>query len=101
MEKLKVIWSDRAKMQLRSIHDYIKYKLKSPQGAKSVKQDILETSKSIVFTEQYEVDEIQPEYRRMLVRHYKILYKEKQNKIYILAIFDTLQSPERQLKNDY
>jgi len=86
---------------LKSIHDYIKYKLKSPQGAKNVKQDILNTSKSIVFSEQYEVDEIQSEYRRMLVRHYKILYKEQQNKIYILAIFDTLQSPERQLTNDY
>ena len=86
---------------MKSIHDYIKYKLKSPQGAKNVKQDILNTSKSIVFSEQYEVDEIQSEYRRMLVRHYKILYKEQQNKIYILAIFDTLQSPERQLTNDY
>lgn len=76
MSALKVIWSKRAKSQLKAIHDYIKYKLKSPQAAQNVKIDILKTAGSIVFAAQYEVDEIQPEYRRMLVRHYKILYKE-------------------------
>jgi len=101
MVALKIVWSNRVKAQLKSIHDYIKNKLKSPQGAKNVKQDILNTSKSIVFVEQYEVDEIQPEYRRMLVRHYKILYKEKKGKIHILGVFDTQQSTERQAKDNY
>ena len=101
MAVLKVIWSNRAKAQLKSIHDYIKDKLKSPQGAKNVKRDILKTARSIVFAEQYEVDEIQPEYRRMLVRHYKILYKEKQGKIHILGVFDTQQSTDRQASDNY
>lgn len=101
MSSKQVVWSKRAKSQLKSIHDYIKVKLKSPQGARNVRLDILATSKSIVFAEQYEVDEIQPEYRRMIVRHYKILYKEKQGKIHILGVFDTQQSTERQANNDY
>ena len=101
MATLKIVWSNRAKAQLKSIHDYIKNKLKSPQGAGNVKRDILNISKSIVFAEQYEVDEIQPEYRRMLVRHYKILYKEKQGDIHILGVFDTQQSTERQANDDY
>jgi len=101
MAALKVVWSNRAKAQLKSIHDYIKNKLKSPQGASNVKRDILKTSKSIVFVEQYEVDEIQPEYRRMLVRHYKILYKEKQGKIHVLGVFDTQQSTKKQVDNNY
>lgn len=101
MKTLKVIWSNSAKIQLKSIHDYIKNKLKSPQGARNVKEDILNTSKSIVFAEQYEIDEIQPEYRRMLVRHYKILYKEKHGEIHILGIFDTQQSTEKQANIDY
>jgi len=101
MVTLKVVWSNRARVQLKSIHDYIKNKLQSPQGARNIKRDILNTSKSIVFAEQYEVDDIQPEYRRMLVRHYKILYKEKQDKIHILGIFDTQQSTERQANDDY
>lgn len=61
MAALEVIWSNKAKGQLKSVHDYIKNTLKSPQAARNVKRDILNTSKSIVFAEQYEVDEIQPE----------------------------------------
>ena len=49
MAVLRVIWSKRAQAQLKSIHDYIKIELKSLQGARNVKQDILKTSKSIVF----------------------------------------------------
>ncbi|PCE64847.1 type II toxin-antitoxin system RelE/ParE family toxin [Sediminicola luteus] len=101
MAGLKVIWSNRAIAQLKSIHDYIRDELKSPQGARNVRLDILKTTGSIVFAEQYEVDEIQPEYRRMLVRHYKILYKEVEGKIHILTVFDTQQSTERQAKDNY
>jgi len=101
MSKLKVIWSNRAKAQLKSIYDYIKYKKKSPQGAANVRKDILQASKNIVFETQYQEDEIEPEYRRIVVRHYKLLYKEKDGKILILRLFDTYQSTERQLKDDY
>lgn len=101
MGKLKVIWSNRAKAQLKSIHDYIKYKKKSPQGATNVKRDILQASKDIVYADQYQQDEIEPDYRRIVVRHYKLLYKEKDGNILILRLFDTYQSTERQLKDDY
>jgi len=98
---MKVIWSNTAKAQLKKIHDYIKYKLQSPQGAKNVKQDILTASREVTFIEQYEVDEIQSEYRKITVRHYKLLYKEKNGKIYILRLFDELQSPEKQKEDKY
>ena len=54
MGKLKVIWTNRAKAQLKSIHDYIKYIKKSPQGAANVRKDILQASRSIVFETQYQ-----------------------------------------------
>ncbi len=101
MGKLKVIWSNKAKTQLKVIHDYIKYKKKSPQGATNVKNDILKASREIVYQTQYQKDEIQPEYRRIIVRHYKLLYKEKGDMILILRLFDTYQSIERQAKDDY
>lgn len=101
MSKLKVIWSNRAKAQLKSIHDYIKNEKKSPQGAANVKRDILKASRNIVFETQYQQDEIESEYRRIVVRHYKLLYKEKNGNILILRLFDTYQSRERQLKDDY
>lgn len=101
MTKLKVIWTNRAIDQLRAIHDYIKYNNRSPQGAINVKNDILSASKGIVFKDQYQQDEIQPEYRRIIVRHYKLLYKEKDGNIYILRVFDTYQSAKRQIEDDY
>lgn len=75
------------------IFEYIK--LKSPQGAKNVVRDIIKQSKSIHFTEQYQVDEFLGEpYRRMVVRNYKIIYKiQSEAEIRILQIFDTRQNP--------
>src|SRR5690606_8101171 len=98
MNKLKVIWSQKAKAQLKSIHDYLKYEKKTPQGAANVKKDILQASREVTFENQYQRDEIEPEYRRIIVRHYKLLYKEKGGKILILRIFDTYQEPKKQLE---
>ena len=98
MGKLKVIWSQKAKVQLKSIHDYLKYEKKTPQGAANVKNDILQASREVTFEDQYQRDEIEPEYRRIIVRHYKLLYKEKDGKILILRLFDTYQNPKKQLE---
>lgn len=74
MERVtKVIWTNSAKEELKTIYKF--FKQKSSQGALSLKTDILETVKSIVFAEQYQKDEIESEYRRIIVRDYKILYK--------------------------
>lgn len=66
MDKLKIVWTDQAKTALKSIFDY--YKEKSPQGAKNVKSDILKSTKQVLFAQQYQVDEINSNYRRIVVR---------------------------------
>lgn len=71
MKALKIIWADDAKKALKTIHAY--YKKKSVKGADNVKRDLLEAPKTIRFSKQYQVDEINPEYRRIIVRDYKIL----------------------------
>lgn len=96
--KLKTLWTNRAKAQLKQIHDYIKYVKKSPQGAANVKRDILEASRGVTYTEQYQKDDFNSEYRRIIVRHYKLVYKESKGKIYILRVFDTFQDPNRLLE---
>ena len=90
---IKILWDNQAKADLKLIFEYIK--LKSPQGAKNVVRDIIKQSKSIHFTEQYQVDEFLGEpYRRMVVRNYKIIYKiQSEAEIRILQIFDTRQNP--------
>lgn len=100
MAKLKTVWTDRAKAQLKHIYDYLKYEKKTPQGAANVKNDLIRASKEVIFAEQYQKDDINPNYRRIVVRHYKLIYKEEKGKIIILRVFDTLQSPQRLMKGN-
>ncbi len=100
MAKLKTEWTDKAKAQLRQIHDYLKYEKKTPQGAANVKADLIRASKEVTYYEQYQKDGINPDYRRIVVRHYKLIYKEERGKIIILRVFDTLQSPERLMEGN-
>ena len=97
-KKIKILWDTNAKSDLKCIFDYLK--IKSLQGAKNVVADILLQTKSIHFSEQYQVDEILgAPYRRMIVRNYKIVYKvHSESEIRILAIFDARQNPEKMKK---
>lgn len=88
----RIIWSKQAIAAVKSIYDY--YKEKSLQGAKNVKTDLLQSPKTIHFSKQYQVDDINPNYRRIVVRDYKILYKEKNNVIQVVDVVCTKQSPE-------
>lgn len=56
MNRLKIIWTKQARIALKSIYDY--YKDKSLQGAKNVKSDLLQSPKTIYFSRQYQVDDI-------------------------------------------
>lgn len=93
METVKIIWTKQAKVAVKSIYNF--YKEKSLQGAKNVKSDILQSPKAIRFSKQQQIDDINPNYRRIVVRDYKLLYKEKGNTIQILDVVSTKQSPEK------
>lgn len=96
MESLKIIWTKQARTAVKNIYNF--YKEKSLQGAKNVKSDLLQSPKAIRYSKQYQLDDINPNYRRIIVRDYKILYKEKENIIQIMDVISTRQSPEK-LKN--
>lgn len=100
MAKLKAKWTNKAKAQLKQIHDYLKYEKKTPQGAANVKADLIEASKGVTYAEQFQKDDINPDYRRIVVRHYKLIYKEEKGIIIILRVFDTLRNPERLMKGN-
>lgn len=91
MKKVKVIWSKQAQLAVKSIFDY--YKLRSLQSAKKLRNELLQSPKKIQFSKQYQVDEINPKYRRIVVRDYKVLYQEKNHVIQILDVISTRQSP--------
>lgn len=92
MEKFTIIWSKQAREALKDIYQY--YIEKSLQSAMHLKADLLNSPKTIYFSKQYQVDDINPKYRRIVVRHYKVLYKEEKGTIQVVDIVSTLQSPE-------
>lgn len=94
MAELKRIWTNTAKAQLKAIYEI--YKVKSLQGATTLKDEILHATRELHFAGQYQKDEIEPEFRRIIVRHYKILYIEENGIVFIARIFDTRQNPNKQ-----
>jgi len=89
---MKIIWSLAAK---NSLHDIYLYHLQfSKSNALKLKKLILNAPKTIVFSKQYQIDEINPKYRRLIVKQYKLIYLEINNAIWILDIVSSLQSPE-------
>lgn len=94
---VRVLWSKQAKADLKDIYKWVKEKTESTQLATNVRTDIINSSKQIVFTDQYQVEELLGEpFRRIVVRHYKIIYKaENKSQIRILKIFDTHKHPRK------
>jgi plasmid stabilization system protein ParE len=95
MGRLKVIWTNKSKEQLKIIHNH--YKVVSPQGAKNIKDAILKAGRELVFAEQYQQDEIELEFRRIIVSHYKLIYTVEEDTIWILRIFDCRKDPKSQV----
>lgn len=93
VKKYTIKWSDEAKKSLKFIYQY--YKEKSLQGAKNVVNDLLQAPKTIHFAKQYQLDEINPKYRRIVIRDYKILYLEKGNIIEIIDVVSTKELPSK------
>lgn len=86
----KVVWTHQA---LKSLAEILNYRYTDiPEARKVVHREILSYSKKIVFAEQYQKDDIFPEYRRIIVRDYKLLYKEEKGIIYIMNLVCTKSS---------
>ena len=93
MGNYKIIWSFQAKQDLKDIYEY--WKKKSVQGAKNVRSDILKSPKTIFYAKQYQFDDINPKYRRIVVlTFYKVLYREQKHTISIMGVVCTSQSPD-------
>jgi plasmid stabilization system protein ParE len=92
MRKPEIIWSNQAKLALKDIFDY--YKDKSLKTAKNIKSELLNSPKTVLFSRQYQIDDINPKFRRIVVRHYKVLYQERNGIIEVIDIISTRQSPE-------
>ncbi len=95
-KKLKIKWTEKSLSALQNVYNF--YAEKSVEAANRVIDDIIETAEAITFPEQYQQDEVLPQFRRMIVRHYKILYHVEDNVVYIMNVFDTRQNPLKSAK---
>jgi plasmid stabilization system protein ParE len=92
VKAIKIDWTGTAKSALKTVFKY--HAEYSESAAENLINEIVDTADSIVFAKQYQVDEINPNYRRIVVRDYKVLYSEQNNIIQIMNVVNTTQSPE-------
>ncbi|WP_165733487.1 type II toxin-antitoxin system RelE/ParE family toxin [Polaribacter sp. 20A6] len=83
----KVVGTRKAQESLLLILEY-RY-TKSPSARKIVRKDIIRASKEIQFAEQFQKDDILSEYRRIIVRDYKLIYSYEKEIVYILNVICT------------
>ena len=88
----KIVWTRQAQEALNAILDYRYSKI--PSARKIVRKDIIDASKGIVFVDQFQQDEISPEYRKIVVRDYKLIYKAEKRIVYILNVVCTKAEKE-------
>jgi plasmid stabilization system protein ParE len=100
---MKLVWTAFAAEQLESIYHFLKNK--SERAAVAVYNDILdETDGLLHFPEMAQAEPLLSEfaetYRSLLVRNtYKVVYFTENETIFIVAVFDCRQNPEK-LKKD-
>ncbi len=87
MFNLNVIWTFETEKDLDEIYEFY-LQVSDKIALKIISEIILETDK-IVFLEEFQVDEINSNYRRIVVRHFKILYRVVTNEIVIFGVFDS------------
>jgi len=92
---MEISWKPSAVKDLKFIHQF--YSEKSKSAADKVVHTIVSSVEEIIFSRQYQVDDILGEpYRRIIVGHYKVVYELTNKGIVILRIFDTRKNPKSQ-----
>ena len=86
-------WSDEAKSDLDEIFKF--YTEHPPDKASQNLLDLISETEEIVFTEQWQVDEYDSIYRRIIVkRKFRVVYKIIANILLITAVYPTKKNPE-------
>ncbi len=93
-----VVWSQESDEDLDYIHKH--YLNHSPETAQNRIINIILEAEKIVFLEQYQIDEYNPEFRRYFVdnKKFRLLYKVIDNKILIVRIYPNSKYP---IKNKF
>ncbi len=93
-ERVKNIhWSDEANSDLDEIYEF--YLEHSPDKASQNLIDLISEAEEIIFTKQWQVDEFDSTFRRIIVkRKFRVVYKIINEVILITAVYPTKKNPE-------
>lgn len=91
---MQIIWSAQAQEDLKTIYQFCK---KQDQlYADRIIEQIIKSPENIIYQKQYQTDEfLGLPYRRLFIKHWRIVYKSKGNIITVLKVFDTRQNPSK------
>ena len=92
-----IFWTTNAKLDLKDIYLSLEQNISLPVATK-ITDEIFESLNSIIFPDQFQIDDYRIDCRRIIVRNYKILYQFHNNTIYVVGIFNTFQDPKKSLK---
>jgi len=95
--KFEIFWTVNAKEDLKEIYISLKSKI-SKETALKIRGELFNSTDNIVFGEQFQLDEYRFDCRRIIIRNYKILYQIRDDKIFVVRIFNTFQNPIKSLK---
>ena len=89
-----VVWTLAWKDALKTIWEF--YAEVDARLADKIIDEIIETAEGIEFAQQFQIEEILgQDYRRAIVRHFKIIYAINGDVIRVLDIFDSRQNPSK------
>lgn len=96
---MEIEWTERAKKNVRRIYKFYT-KTASEEVAKKILEPLfpfVQTLKEITLIGQEEEDlkHLKSGHRYLIIGHNKILYKVKNETIYITHVFDTRQNPKK------
>ena len=91
-----VVWSKRSTINLKRIWNFYVKRLKTVSGANSVINGIKKTGDALSIDVLYQTEEnLKLNQYRAVYKHFKIIYKIKDNRVLILQIFDSRQTPDK------
>lgn len=98
MKRFAVVWTATALNQLDDIYEYIA--IDSEQAAGNVTSRILAATKRLYLfplsgQEEEFLKELNHSYRYVVAGNYKIIYRLEDKVVYISAVFDTRQDPDK------
>jgi plasmid stabilization system protein ParE len=96
---MQLIWSVPATMQLENIYHY--YSQRNIEAATRIYNNIIDEAEMLTqFPEMAAIEPILADYTRIyrsliVKKHFKVVYRIEEENIYVVAVFDCRQDPQK------